>query len=185
MPIGSAMSFRVNAYKKAGGFKVKNAGEDFYTMQQIKKIGIICSWLGNTIYPSARISDRVVFGTGPAIGLNLENQIKKYPFYPTFLFKKIKLKQQVFRKLGAFSAMAFTSALLFPITQIIIRSSIIEKISLQSAGIWEGMNRLSGMYLMVVTTSISTYYLPRRSGIKENMGLRVEIFKTAKFVLPT
>ena len=95
MPIGSAMSFRVNAYKKAGGFKVKNAGEDFYTMQQIRKIGIICSWLGNTIYPSARISDRVVFGTGPAIGLNLENQIKKYPFYPTFLFKKIKYYYQI------------------------------------------------------------------------------------------
>ncbi len=110
--------------------------------------------------------------------------VRKEGWFP-FLFKKIKLKQQVFRKLGAFSAMAFTSALLFPITQIIIRSSIIEKISLQSAGIWEGMNRFSGMYLMVVTTSISTYYLPRLSGIKENRGLRVEIFKTAKFVLPT
>ena len=95
MPIGSAMSFRVNAYKKAGGFKVKDAGEDFYTMQQIRKIGIISSWLDNTIYPAARISDRVVFGTGPAIGMNLENQIKKYPFYPTYLFKKIESYYQI------------------------------------------------------------------------------------------
>ena len=95
MPIGSAMSFRVEAYKKASGFKVKDAGEDFYTMQQIRKIGIINSWLDNTIYPAARISDRVVFGTGPAIGLNLENQIKKYPFYPTYLFKKIESYYQI------------------------------------------------------------------------------------------
>ena len=95
MPIGSAMSFRVEAYKKASGFKVKDAGEDFYTMQQIRKIGIISSWLDNTIYPAARISDRVVFGTGPAIGLNLENQIKKYPFYPTYLFKKIESYYQI------------------------------------------------------------------------------------------
>ncbi|MDI6833553.1 MAG: hypothetical protein QMD02_06905 [Bacteroidales bacterium] len=95
MPIGSAMSFRVEAYKKAGGFKVKDAGEDFYTMQQIRKIGIISSWLDSTIYPAARISDRVVFGTGPAISLNLENQIKKYPFYPTYLFKKIEFYYQI------------------------------------------------------------------------------------------
>jgi hypothetical protein len=95
MPIGSAMSFRVEAYKKAGGFKVKDAGEDFYTMQQIRKIGIISSWLDNTIYPAARISNRVVFGTGPAISLNLENQIKKYPFYPTYLFKKIESYYQI------------------------------------------------------------------------------------------
>lgn len=95
MPIGSAMSFRVEAYKKAGGFKVKDAGEDFYTMQQIRKIGIISSWLNNTIYPAARISNRVVFGTGPAISLNLENQIKKYPFYPTYLFKKIESYYQI------------------------------------------------------------------------------------------
>ncbi len=95
MPIGSAISFRVEAYKKAGGFKVKNAGEDFYTMQQIRKIGIISSWLNNTVYPAARISDRVVFGTGPAISLNLENQIKKYPFYPTFLFKIIESYYQI------------------------------------------------------------------------------------------
>ncbi|MDN5355059.1 MAG: hypothetical protein PWQ43_1 [Rikenellaceae bacterium] len=95
MPIGSAMSFRVEAYKKAGGFKIKDAGEDFYTMQQIRKIGIINSWLDNTIYPAARISDRVVFGTGPAISLNLENQIKKYPFYPTYLFKKIESYYQI------------------------------------------------------------------------------------------
>jgi len=95
MPIGSAMSFRVEAYKKASGFKVKDAGEDFYTMQQIRKIGIINSWLDNTIYPAARISDRVVFGTGPAISLNLKNQIKKYPFYPTYLFKKIESYYQI------------------------------------------------------------------------------------------
>ena len=109
--------------------------------------------------------------------------VRKEDWFP-LLFGKIKLKQQVFKKLGAFSAMAFTSALLFPITQIIIRSNIIDKISLQSAGIWEGMNRFSGMYLMVVTTSISTYYLPRLSGIKENREIRKEIFKTAKIVLP-
>lgn len=90
MPIGSAMSFKVEAYKKAGGFKVKDAGEDFYTMQQIRKIGIINSWLNTTVYPAARISDRVVFGTGPAINMNLDNQVKKYPFYPTDLFKKIE-----------------------------------------------------------------------------------------------
>nr|HRC79111.1 hypothetical protein [Bacteroidales bacterium] len=45
--------------------------------------------------PAARISDRVVFGTGPAIGMNLENQIKKYPFYPTYLFKKIESYYQI------------------------------------------------------------------------------------------
>ncbi len=96
MPIGSAMSFTVKAYKKAGGFKVKDAGEDFYTMQQIRKIGMINSWLNTTVYPFARMSDRAVFGTGQAINMNLDNQVKKYPFYPTDLYKKIEFYYNIF-----------------------------------------------------------------------------------------
>ncbi|MFY9453346.1 MAG: hypothetical protein WAP21_05855, partial [Bacteroidales bacterium] len=90
MPIGSAISFTVRAYKKSGRFKIRDAGEDFYTMQKIRKIGMVSGWSDTNVYPSARSSDRVVFGTGPAINLTLREQSKKYPFYPTQLFEAIR-----------------------------------------------------------------------------------------------
>src|SRR5665648_1269766 len=37
---------------------------------------------------------------------------------------------------------------------------------------------------MVVTTTLSTYYLPTLSAIKEEQALRAEIFKGYKFLLP-
>ena len=52
------------------------------------------------------------------------------------------------------------------------------------AGWWEAMNRISNVYLMVITTSFSIYYLPRLSEIKEISELRYEIFKCYKVIIP-
>ncbi len=80
--------------------------------------------------------------------------------------------------------MALTSSLFSPLSQITIRNFITKDLSLESAGIWEAMNRVSGMYLLFVTTSIATFYLPRLSELKESFSLKEEIVKTAKILLP-
>lgn len=88
-------------------------------------------------------------------------------------------------KLSKFSLMAIATALTSPVSQIVIRDYITHTISLDAAGFWQGVWRISDIYLMFVTTSLSVYYLPRLSEIKEDSELRHEIFNGYKIILPT
>lgn len=67
MSIGSAFAVRGAAYIRAGGMKVRRAGEDFYFMQEAAKCGILLEVPEVLTFPSARISGRNPFGTGPAL----------------------------------------------------------------------------------------------------------------------
>lgn len=109
--------------------------------------------------------------------------VYKEPWFPE-LFKKIRIDRKSANKLAVFTLMTLTSSLLAPYSQITVRKYITEHISLNNAGLWEAMNRISTMYLMVITTSISTFYLPRLSELNSPALLRHEIIKTAKIVLP-
>lgn len=80
--------------------------------------------------------------------------------------------------------MALVSAATVPISQLLIRGHLIQSFSVEQAGYWEGMNRISGLYLMFVTTSFSVYYLPKLSEIKTQDLLRKEIVKTYKIITP-
>lgn len=88
------------------------------------------------------------------------------------------------KKLGQYSIMALTSAAAIPVSQLIIRNYIVNEVSISKAGIWEGMNRISISYLMIITTSLSVYYLPRLSELKTKISLRNEIIKVYKLVIP-
>lgn len=65
--IGSAFAVRAEAYVKQGGMNRRQAGEDFYFLQKLTKLGTIDEINDACVYPSARVSDRVPFGTGAAI----------------------------------------------------------------------------------------------------------------------
>lgn len=83
-----------------------------------------------------------------------------------------------------FSLMALVAACLQPVSQILIRQFITNESGLEAAGLWEGINRISGMYLMVITSSLSIYYLPRLSELQLNSEIRVEIIKIYKLLTP-
>lgn len=65
--IGSAFAVTSNAYIKRGGMTRRQAGEDFYFLQTLAQIGTVGEITTTMVYPSARTSDRIPFGTGPAI----------------------------------------------------------------------------------------------------------------------
>ena len=83
-----------------------------------------------------------------------------------------------------YTLMTLTTALTTPIVQMLLRGYVMTEISQTQAGWWEGMNRISNMYLMVITSSFSVYYLPRLSEIKDRHELRHEIFKAYKIIVP-
>ena len=92
-------------------------------------------------------------------------------------------KQWLRRYLG-FSLMALISAGTSPISQLILRGQIINDISQIEAGWWEAMNRISNIYLLIITTTLSVYYLPRLSEISDNRVLRSELLKAYKIIVP-
>jgi hypothetical protein len=63
--IGSCLCFTADGYIRAGGFPARRqAGEDFYFCVELVKAGGICEIQKTKVFPSARISQRVPFGTG-------------------------------------------------------------------------------------------------------------------------
>src|SRR5690606_28779114 len=88
------------------------------------------------------------------------------------------------KKLSNFSLMTLVSAATVPVSQLYIRGQIVANTSLVNAGIWEGMNRISGMYLMVIMSSLGVYYLPRLSEIMDEKELRREIFSMYRLFIP-
>ena len=65
--IGSSFAVRGAAYVRAGGMKVRSAGEDFYFLQECAKCEKFFELDEILTHPSARLSGRNVFGTGPAL----------------------------------------------------------------------------------------------------------------------
>lgn len=67
------------------------------------------------------------------------------------------------RPLLSYSSMALLSALLIPITYIAVRQDLRGVVGDTAAGNWEGLQRISGYYMMFVTSLISLYVLPQLS----------------------
>jgi hypothetical protein len=78
--IGSALACRAEAYVAAGGMNRRKAGEDFYFLQQLAKIGGIEQVGGTMVYPAARLSARTPFGTGPALARLQDGELEAVRF---------------------------------------------------------------------------------------------------------
>lgn len=103
-------------------------------------------------------------------------------FKISYLFGKID--KQLSKKFVGYVLMALTSALCVPLSQILIRDYIGNEFGLKYAGYWEAMIRLSGAYLMLVTTTLSVYYLPRLSELNTWKSIKDEVYTGYKYIFP-
>lgn len=88
--IGSTITCSVDAYIKAGGMNTKQAGEDFYFLEKLAKQNKIETIKDTSVYPSARKSWRVPFGTGQRINRYLKNIQDEYLVYNPSSFEILK-----------------------------------------------------------------------------------------------
>ncbi|HPF51573.1 MAG TPA: glycosyltransferase family 2 protein [Draconibacterium sp.] len=65
--VGSAFAVKAEAYVKRGGMNRRQAGEDFYFLQNLVQLGPVGQITTTCVHPSARLSNRVPFGTGPIL----------------------------------------------------------------------------------------------------------------------
>ena len=88
--VGSSMAVKSSAYQKQGGMNKRKAGEDFYFLQKIIELGGFTELNATCVIPSPRISDRVPFGTGKAIGDWVEKNDETYYTYSFQTFIELK-----------------------------------------------------------------------------------------------
>ncbi|WP_216938140.1 O-antigen translocase [Acinetobacter sp. BY484] len=98
------------------------------------------------------------------------------------LFGKIDL--EITKKFSSFIWMALVSAICVPLSQMLIRAYLSQEFGLAYAGYWEAMIRLSTVYLMLVTTTLGVYYLPRLSELKTLDEIKKEVYLGYKFLFP-
>ena len=94
------------------------------------------------------------------------------------------VNKTVVKSLSGYVLMAITSAVCVPVSHILIRNHLGDTFGLDYAGYWEAMWRLSAAYLMLVTTTLGVYYLPRLSELKTTESIRQEILQGYRIILP-
>lgn len=65
--LGSSLAVKAEAYAQVRGFPKRAGAEDFYLLNKLAKLGPIAKIQGQCIALQSRSSDRIPFGTGPAV----------------------------------------------------------------------------------------------------------------------
>lgn len=100
--IGSCFSILANAYVSVGGMGRQQGGEDFYFLQKIFALGSVKELQEVFVYPMARFSDRVPFGTGPSLQKIIDEPNKQMSVYSRKSFQELKrfftIKDEFFKQ---------------------------------------------------------------------------------------
>jgi len=90
--IGSIIAISPLHYAQVRGFPKRNAGEDFYLLNKLAKVGKITCLEAPSLTIKARLSERVPFGTGPGLRkiIALDNPIAEYRFYNPQIFVRLQ-----------------------------------------------------------------------------------------------
>lgn len=108
--------------------------------------------------------------------------VKASWFRLSYLFGRIDKK--IANDFIKYTAMALTSAVCVPVSHILVRNHLGTTLGWEAAGYWEAMWRLSAAYLMLVTTTLSVYFLPRLSELNSHGEIKSEVIQGYKYILP-
>ena len=96
--LGSAMTISMKHYGQVRGFPKRSGGEDFYLLNKLSKIGKVKGVANAEVQIQARVSERVPFGTGPAVKTIMEkiagNETITY-YSPTLFLALKKVLQSI------------------------------------------------------------------------------------------
>jgi glycosyltransferase involved in cell wall biosynthesis len=88
--IGSTITCTGFAYAAVSGMNSRQAGEDFYFLQELAKTGPVERIAGPPVRPSARASHRVPFGTGRRVQRHLAGVQDEYVVYDPRIYGILK-----------------------------------------------------------------------------------------------
>jgi polysaccharide transporter, PST family len=88
------------------------------------------------------------------------------------------------RRIWSFFPMLLAHAVLSPLSTMLVRDTIMRSVDVDAAGLWQASWRLSEVYLTIVTTSVSLYFMPRLGELAHRpAALRQEVWRTLGLVV--
>jgi O-antigen/teichoic acid export membrane protein len=111
-----------------------------------------------------------------------------YYFFIAFpikiLFNNRKINSKHIKQILPLGFMTLFSGVVSPIIYIYIRNLITKETSIEEAGFYEAMQRISGFYMMFILTLISFYFLPEIAKAKTVLKEQKLIFSFYKGIIP-
>lgn len=140
--------------------------------------------IGSLAYYFGLFGALLAFTISPAVVLLSTTALlkKRAWFRPSFLWGNFDRSSA--RALSGFALMGLTSALVVPLSHMLIRNHLASHLDLAAAGFWQASWKISEIYLMLITSTLSVYYLPRLAEIRTAEELKIEILKIYSFVMP-
>jgi PST family polysaccharide transporter len=120
----------------------------------------------------------------PLIGLAMLVMLIKRKSWFKFRFFWGAVNNKASRQLAGFGLMGITASLASPISTIMIRDISISSVGLLQTGFWQAVVKISELFIMLITTTLSLYYLPRIAEIRKGVDLKMEIIKVYWVTLP-
>jgi PST family polysaccharide transporter len=112
----------------------------------------------------------------------LFKEIRVLVFEQLFEFRKISIN--IIKSVSVYLVMAMYSTVLISITYLLIRHRIINTINIESAGLWEAMNKISTFYMLFFSSLFTLYLLPKLSQNNSMKGYKNIMIDYFKFILP-
>jgi O-antigen/teichoic acid export membrane protein len=97
---------------------------------------------------------------------------------------KPRVDMKIIQRYGKYSIMLLFTICTMPISQMMVRSTIEAHADWSAVGLWQASTRLSDIYLQFILIFMANYYLPRLAEQRDLAGLKRELFKACKIILP-
>jgi PST family polysaccharide transporter len=164
----------VNGKKEVGIYVIANING---SLLSLLVIGLLAYYFG--LYGAL-----VAFTINPAVVLlSTATMVARRDWFKAkFLWGQ--MNRPALRELSGFGLMGLTTALTAPISYMLIRDHLATHLGLTAAGYWQASWKISEIYLMLVTTTLAVYYLPRLAEIRTAPELKTEIIKVYRLVMP-
>ena len=99
-------------------------------------------------------------------------------------FRSSFFSKSIATKLLRYALSMLVTAVLYNIVMVLVRDHISEHVGIKYAGYWEAMSRLSSAYLLLFTSLLSFYFVPKISEIKDALKIKLEIYSVLKILMP-
>lgn len=95
----------------------------------------------------------------------------------------LRLRELPVKLLAPFSFMLFTSAVAFPVVEMVVRNYLIVSDGYHQAGLWQGAIKLSSAYLGFFSMFLGYYFMPMISEQRDKTVIALLVFKYLAFVM--
>ena len=102
-------------------------------------------------------------------------------------FSNKKTDKKHYKRLQAYVLMALVSAIVIPLFSILLRNQVNDYYigdNGMHSGYWDGVKKISGLFLMLIMPIFSMYYYPQLTKIHSNKAYFVEVKKFFKQIFP-